>query len=404
MSVFNVELIKTVDDSYQIETGYDLAQKLVEDLKNGLVGNISKFAVITDDIVKNLYADNIANLLSENGFNVKVYSFKNGEKSKTRATKEYIEDAMLADGLRRDCCIIAVGGGVVTDIAGFIAGTYGRGVPFINYATTLLAAADASVGGKTAVDTPLATNLIGIFNQPKKVYIDIAAWATLEQRQLYSGMAETIKHACLADREMFDYIAENIDKIYSFDKKACNYIAEKIRDNINISLDKKTGVITIDVKAQDPVICKTLADSMMVRLQNFITDYRTNKARVDVEYYKKLTADAKQEYERARQRYGSYADANMDIVLESYRAKRDDLENDMQLKYNTYSTMNTQLQAAMAKVQERTPAFTLVKGAAVPIMPAGPKRMIFVAAMLFLTILGTALYIAKDDILAADRH
>ena len=94
----------------------------------------------------------------------------------------------------------------------------------------------------------------------------------------------------------------------------------------------------------------------------------------------------------------------MDIVLESYRAKRDDLENDMQLKYNTYSTMNTQLQAAMAKVQERTPAFTLVKGAAVPIMPAGPKRMIFVAAMLFLTILGTALYIAKDDILAADRH
>ena len=181
-------------------------------------------------------------------------------------------------------------------------------------------------------------------------------------------------------------------------------IAEKIRDNINISLDKKTGVITIDVKAQDPVICKTLADSMMVRLQNFITDYRTNKARVDVEYYKKLTADAKQEYERARQRYGSYADANMDIVLESYRAKRDDLENDMQLKYNTYSTMNTQLQAAMAKVQERTPAFTLVKGAAVPIMPSGPKRMIFVAAMLFLTILGTALYIAKDDILAADRH
>ncbi|MBQ2603409.1 MAG: 3-dehydroquinate synthase [Acutalibacteraceae bacterium] len=245
MSVFNVELIKTVDDSYQIETGYDLAQKLVEDLKNGLVGNISKFAVITDDIVKNLYADNIANLLSENGFNVKVYSFKNGEKSKTRATKEYIEDAMLADGLRRDCCIIAVGGGVVTDIAGFIAGTYGRGVPFINYATTLLAAADASVGGKTAVDTPLATNLIGIFNQPKKVYIDIAAWATLEQRQLYSGMAETIKHACLADREMFDYIAENIDKIYSFDKEACNYIAEKncrIKYSVVMKDERESGL------------------------------------------------------------------------------------------------------------------------------------------------------------------
>ena len=86
---------------------------------------------------------------------------------------------------------------MVTDLSGFIAGTYGRGVPFINYATTLLAAADASVGGKTAIDTPLATNTIGLFNQPQKVYIDIAAWKTLPQRQMASGMAETIKHACL---------------------------------------------------------------------------------------------------------------------------------------------------------------------------------------------------------------
>ena len=186
--------------------------------------------------------------------------------------------------------------------------------------------------------------------------------------------------------------------------KDINDIVERIRGDIKLDIDKKTGVISISVTSQDPLICKTVADSLMTRLQDFIIDYRTSKARVDVEYYKKLTTEAKQEYERARQRYGSYADANMDIVLESYRAKRDDLENDMQLKYNTYSTMNTQLQAAMAKVQERTPAFTLVKGAAVPIMPAGPKRMIFVAAMLFLTILGTALYIAKDDILAADRH
>lgn len=120
---------------------------------------------------------------------------------------------MLEAGFRRDCCIIAVGGGVVTDLSGFLAGTYGRGVPFINYATTLLAAADASVGGKTAVDTPLATNLIGLFNQPEKVYLDIAAWKTLPQRQLSSGMAETIKHACMADKEMFEFL-ENIWKIF----------------------------------------------------------------------------------------------------------------------------------------------------------------------------------------------
>jgi uncharacterized protein involved in exopolysaccharide biosynthesis len=175
-------------------------------------------------------------------------------------------------------------------------------------------------------------------------------------------------------------------------------IAEKIRDNIKLSIDKKTGVITINVTDQDPIICKTIADTLMTRLQDFITEYRTNKARVDVEYYKKLTAEAKQEYEKARQRYGSYADANMDIVLESYRAKRDDLENDMQLKFNAYTTMNAQLQAAMAKVQERTPAFTVVKGAAVPVKPAGPKRMIFVAGMLILTFIGTAFYLVRKDL------
>ena len=107
--------------------------------------------------------------------------------SETKAT--LIEDQMLEKGYRRDCAIIAVGGGVVTDLAGFLAGTYGRGVPFINYATTLLAAADASVGGKTAVDTPLATNLIGLFYQPKKAYLDIMTWKTLSNRQIIDGLA-----------------------------------------------------------------------------------------------------------------------------------------------------------------------------------------------------------------------
>lgn len=175
-------------------------------------------------------------------------------------------------------------------------------------------------------------------------------------------------------------------------------IAGAIRNNITINIDKKTGLITINTKEQDALICKTVADSLTTQLQEFITEYRTNKARVDVEHYRKLVADAKHEYEKARQRYGSYADANMDIVLESYRAKRDDMENDMQLKFQTYSTLNVQLQAAMAKLQERTPVFTVVKGASVPIKPAGPKRMLFVAGMLILTFLGTAFYIVRKDL------
>ena len=176
-------------------------------------------------------------------------------------------------------------------------------------------------------------------------------------------------------------------------------VAEAIRDNVSLHVDKKTAVIYINVKAQDKLICKTVADSVRVSLQNYITDYRTRKARNDMEHYKKLVADAKEEYEKARRTYGSYADANTDVVLASFRSKQEDLENDMQLKYNAYTTLSTQLQAANAKLQERTPAFTLIKGAEVPLKPTGPKRMLFVIGMMFLTAIGTFIYILKDELL-----
>lgn len=245
MSVFNVELKKVVDDSYEIEIGYELTQKLVEDLEKGLLGTIKKFALITDSNVQNLYAKPIFDRLMQAGFKVDMFVFPAGEKSKTRETKARIEDAMLERGYRRDCAIIAVGGGVVTDLAGFVAGTYGRGVPFINYATTLLAAADASVGGKTAVDTPLATNLIGLFNQPKKVYLDIAAWSTLPERQVASGLSETIKHACLASMEMFEFIEEKLEDILGFQRFACEYIAEnncKIKYKVVMQDERESGL------------------------------------------------------------------------------------------------------------------------------------------------------------------
>lgn len=234
MGNFRVGLKKVVDDSYDIEIGYRLEEKLVYDIKNSLVGNLHKFAIVTDDVVKDLHAEKICRLLQEEGYTAQVFVFPNGEKSKVRKVKENIEDAMLEAGFRRDCCMIAVGGGVVTDLAGFTAGTYGRGIPFINYATTLLAAADASIGGKTAVDTPLATNLIGIFNQPKKVYIDIAAWKTLPKRQLISGLAETIKHACLADKAFFDYLDAHIQEVFDFNNEVLTHIAE---ENCKIKYD-----------------------------------------------------------------------------------------------------------------------------------------------------------------------
>lgn len=245
MSTFNVELKKIVDDSYEIETGFNLQDKLVSDIKNGLLGKLHRFAVVTDSIVDGLYAEDICGKLRTAGYEVAKIVIPEGEKSKTRAMKEFVEDSMLEAGFRRDCAVIAVGGGVVTDLSGFVAGTFGRGVPFVNYATTLLSAADASVGGKTAVDTKLATNLIGLFNQPKKVYIDIATWKTLPARQISSGMAETIKHGCLADRELFEFLEKNMEAILDCEADACTYISEancKVKYNVVMKDERESGL------------------------------------------------------------------------------------------------------------------------------------------------------------------
>lgn len=245
MSTFRVELKRVVDDTYDIEVGYGLQDRLITDLESGLMGKLRKVALITDSTVQTLYAEPILEKLRAAGFAADLFVFPAGEKSKTREVKAELEDAMLAKGFRRDCFILAVGGGVVTDLAGFLAGTYGRGVPFINYATTLLAAADASVGGKTAVDTPLATNLIGLFNQPRKVYLDIETWKTLPKRQIRSGLAETIKHACLADRELFDYLDQHMEEILALEPECCDHIANtncRIKYEVVMKDEREAGL------------------------------------------------------------------------------------------------------------------------------------------------------------------
>ena len=221
-----MELKKVVDDTYDVEIGQGLIPKLISDMKAGLDGGIKKLAVITDSTVEELYGGPVCQALSDEGYQAELFVFPAGEKSKVRSVKEMLEDAMLAQGYRRDCMVIAVGGGVVSDLAGFLAGTFGRGVPYINYSTSLLAAADAAVGGKTAVDTPLATNLIGLIYQPKKVYVDIDTWKTLPKEHIINGLAETVKHGCLADMELFEYLEKNYEKILSCDAEACTYISE----------------------------------------------------------------------------------------------------------------------------------------------------------------------------------
>ncbi len=161
-------------------------------------------------------------------------------------------------------------------------------------------------------------------------------------------------------------------------------IANKIGKSINCTVDKKTSVITIEVKDQDPVISAVMADSIKNRLQAFITQYRTQKARNDLAYMEKLFVEAKEEYVTARQQYAAYSDANQDLILQTYRAKQEDLENEMQLKYNAYTQMYEQLQISKAKVQESTPAFTVVQSASVPLKHINKSKLMVMTIFMFL--------------------
>lgn len=169
-------------------------------------------------------------------------------------------------------------------------------------------------------------------------------------------------------------------------------IADLVDKKVSCDVDAKTLVITIGVTDQDPLICATLADSVKDHLQQAITDYRTRKARVDLEYNQKLFRETKSRYDRARQAYAAFADANQDVILESVRSKRADLENEMQIQYNAYTQVAAQLTAASARVQEETPAFTTIQSATVPVKKAGPARTKKLLTLLFLAFIGTTVW------------
>ena len=175
-------------------------------------------------------------------------------------------------------------------------------------------------------------------------------------------------------------------------------IVKLIDKNIVCDVDKKTMVISIDVTAQDPVICATMADSVKMRLQRAITDYRTSKARVDLEYNKKMVAEAKERYDKATSAYVRFADGNQKVFLQNYRQKLSKLEDEMQLQRTIYQQLSGQVQQAEMRVQEATPAFTTLQNATVPVEKEGPKRKMIVLVFLFLAFLATSAWILhKED-------
>jgi 3-dehydroquinate synthase len=232
-----VTLKRVIDDSYTIVFGEKLFPRIASDLKEHPLGE--RYAIITDSNVKGLYAGQLKTALRKEGLDAKIFSFKAGEENKTEKSCMKIIGRMSKVKYGRDSAILALGGGVVGDMAGFIAAIFNRGVPYIQIPTTLLAQADSSVGGKTAVDTEYGKNLVGRIEQPKGVYIDIATLATLSDRDYSSGLAETIKHGIIQDAEFFDYLFNNTDLMMS---RSPDFLLNIAKNNCRI----KRRVVQID--------------------------------------------------------------------------------------------------------------------------------------------------------------
>lgn len=175
--------------------------------------------------------------------------------------------------------------------------------------------------------------------------------------------------------------------------KSEDQIVKALQTRINASVDTKTSVITISVMMQDPLISATLADTVVNRLQEYITDYRTNKARQDLKYAELLNDEAKENYYKAQQKYADYLDRNNGLILHSAQTTRERLQNEATLAFNLYNQTAQQLQIAKAKVQENTPVYATVTPATVPIKPTSPRKPLILVGFVFLAFVACSAWI-----------
>lgn len=204
-----------------------------------------RYAVIADSTVAGLYADRVLGLLGAAGVAADHFLFPAGEENKNRAEWARLSDALLAAGYGRDAVVLALGGGVAGDLAGFVAATFMRGIPVVQLPTSLLAMVDASVGGKTGVDTPAGKNLIGAFHPPRAVLADVTALGTLPLEQLRSGLAEAVKHGAIADAAHLAWIEGAAERLLHAEPQA---LTELIVRSVGI----KAAVVARDEREAGP--------------------------------------------------------------------------------------------------------------------------------------------------------
>jgi 3-dehydroquinate synthase len=225
------------DASYDILIGRGLLAELPALLTQACPA--ARYAVISDSHVARLYGERVVARLRDGGLHAEAFEFPAGEWNKTRESWALLSDRLLARHFGRDCAVIALGGGVVGDVAGFVAATYLRGVPYVQVPTSLLAMIDSSIGGKTGVDVPAGKNLLGAFHQPRCVIADLELLGSLAPVQLAAGMAEAVKHGVIADAAYFAFLEREQPAIAAKDPGALEHVVRR-------SVEIKAAIVATD--------------------------------------------------------------------------------------------------------------------------------------------------------------
>ncbi|HEV8510722.1 MAG TPA: 3-dehydroquinate synthase [Gemmatimonadales bacterium] len=232
-----VPLVEKRDASYDILVAPGLVHELDQVLTQYCPA--AAYAIISDSHVGKVYGESLSATLQGAQLKAELFTFPAGEWNKTRETWASLSDRMLAAHLGRDCAVIALGGGVVNDVGGFVAATYLRGVPLVQVPTSLLAMIDSSIGGKTGVDVPAGKNLLGAFHQPRVVVADTDLLGSLSSVQLAAGLAEAVKHGVIADAEYFAFLEAEYAAIFAKHAPALERVVRR-------SVEIKAAVVAQD--------------------------------------------------------------------------------------------------------------------------------------------------------------
>jgi 3-dehydroquinate synthase len=237
MKPIKIKLNKKIRNPYSIFIERNSYGQILRFLKKEFPQSVC--VIITDETVKKLYGEKLRALLKKDGRKVFLFSIPDGELSKNQKNKTILEEKMLKLRIDRQAVIISLGGGVVGDLAGFIAATYMRGIPYIQVPTTLLAMVDSSIGGKTGIDTPQGKNLIGAFWPPRAIFIDLKCIRSLSQKQFINGLVEALKMFITSDLKSFDYLEKNINKLL-------NREAQAVKNVVKSAIRIKAGIVERD--------------------------------------------------------------------------------------------------------------------------------------------------------------